>query len=368
MPQLRPACDHGAFSAGGRCRWLVSAVACLLAGTGVAAEEPPVVTPSQPAAQPAEISYRRVYPQMSGPSFSWEYHALPAQGTAAEVEARTRITAALDRVLEEKLEFDETPLADVVMMLQAVLETPVTIDVRALEQAGIAPDTPVTGTGRAVSTRSFLRRVLRSINLTFRLQDETLLITTQEEDEVNPEVLAYPLPYGLARGPWTDFQSLIELIQNTVEPPTWDTQGGPGAIRPLDASGEPMLVVTQSAAVHEKVEALLATLHARGLAAFGGPGEDARPVTKIHHVDDDQLRTDLTATLVELTNGALTEGQDDEAAVHAVGTSLVVRSKSPGFHVRAAQLIDAVQGVEVPAQGVGQISGGSTGVFGGGGL
>lgn len=355
---------RASFVAAGVRRLLVALTTGLLVTACVAAEDASVAPPAPAAPQLPEIKYRRVYPQISGPAFSWQYRSLPASGSAAEIEARRRIDESLDRVLEQKLEFIETPLGDVAMMLQTVLEVPVLVEARALEEAGIAPDTPVTGSGQDITARAFLRRVLRNTGLTFRLQDEVLLITTLEEDEVNLEVRGYPFPFGLSRGPRTDFQGLTDLIQNTVEPASWDTQGGPGAIRPLDASGEPMLVVSHAGGVHEKVEALLATLHARGLAEFGGEGDEARRVTRVHHVEDEELRAALAETLAELANAALTEGQDKEATAQAVGESIVVRSKSPGLHLRAAQLIDAMQGVEVPESGMVP----AAGAFGGGGF
>ena len=56
-------------------------------------------------------------------------------------------------------------------------------------------------------------------------------------------------------GNQADFASLIELIQNTVEPTTWNTVGGPGAISPFNTNLS--LVVTQTQEVHEQIADLL---------------------------------------------------------------------------------------------------------------
>jgi general secretion pathway protein D len=68
------------------------------------------------------------------------------------------------------------------------------------------------------------------------------------------------IPFGppSVGGGQADFQSLIELIQNTVQPPTWDTQGGPGAIRPFDTNLS--IVVSQTQEVHEEIADLLEQL------------------------------------------------------------------------------------------------------------
>ena len=338
---------------------------CLVMAVGLAAEEPNTPSQETPPQPPPEVTYRTVYPQLQGPTFSWAYRGLPAGIAAAEAEPRERIEVALDRILEEKLDFEETALRDVAMLLQTVLEVPVTLNQRALEDAGIALDTPLTGVGKGISVRGFLRRLLRTVDLGFRISDEAILISTREDLEMHPELRVYPFPYGMGRGPKTNVSPLIDLIQNTVQPPSWDTQGGPGSIRSLggDTAGEPMLVVSQTADVHEEVESLLNTLHARGLAEFGDEA-NPRPVTRVYRVSDEALRGELAEKLVALANAAVGDGQDDEASVEAVGGSVVVRSTSPGFHVRAAQLIDALQGVEVPEGG--GLGGSAAGVFGGG--
>lgn len=352
-------------------RLTLGGVAGCLAIAGVMAAEAPNLPQQEAQPQPLpQLTSRTVYPQIQGPTFSWAYRGLPAGNAAAAADPRGRIEVALDRILEEKLDFDETPLRDVAMLLQTVLEVPVTLDQRALEDAGIALDSPVTGVAKGITVRSFLRRLLRPVDLGFRITDESLLISTREELQLHPELRVYPFPYGMGRGPRTDFAALIDLIQNTIQPPTWDTQGGPGSIRPLggDTAGEPLLVVSQTADVHEEVESLLNTLHARGLAEFGDEGSP-RPVTRVYRVSDEELRGELAEKLVALANAALGkglgDGQDADASVEAVGGSVVVRSTSPGFHVRAAQLIDALQGVEVPEGGLG-MGGSAGGVFGGG--
>ena len=324
---------------------------CLIVAVGVAAEDPSVAPPAQATVPVFEFKYRTVHPQLNGPAFFWRYRGLPVSDSATEAAARTRIDAALERVIDEKMEFLEIPLGDVALMLQAFLEVPVMLDRRALEEAGFDPGTQVTGCGQGITARSFLRRVLRDSGLTMLIRDEALVITTQDAAQSTPEIRFYPLPFGAGRGPRTDFQSLIELLQNTVEPAAWESTGGAGAIRLSEAVGEPVLVVSQTLEIHEHVEAFLATLHARGLAEFGGEGQDAVPVTRIYHVGAEQLRDELAAKLTTVVNAALTAGQDADAVAEAVSESLVVRSSAPGFHIRAAQLIDALQGVQVPEGG-----------------
>jgi len=68
------------------------------------------------------------------------------------------------------------------------------------------------------------------------------------------------IPFGPPSigGGMQNFQPLIDLIQSTVAQETWDTQGGPGAIRPFETNLS--LVVSQTQEVHEEIANLLEQL------------------------------------------------------------------------------------------------------------
>ncbi|NDC62783.1 MAG: hypothetical protein EBZ59_02050, partial [Planctomycetia bacterium] len=68
------------------------------------------------------------------------------------------------------------------------------------------------------------------------------------------------IPFGppVAGGGQADFQSLIDLIQNTVAPQTWNTVGGQGAIQPFETNLS--IVVSQTQEVHEEIADLLEQL------------------------------------------------------------------------------------------------------------
>ena len=65
------------------------------------------------------------------------------------------------------------------------------------------------------------------------------------------------LPFGAPAGGGSqaDFQSLIDLIQNTVAPQTWNTVGGQGAVQPFATNLS--IVVSQTQEVHEEIVDLL---------------------------------------------------------------------------------------------------------------
>jgi general secretion pathway protein D len=69
------------------------------------------------------------------------------------------------------------------------------------------------------------------------------------------------IPFGPTTGgggSQADFQSLIDLIQNTVSPQSWNTVGGQGAIQPFATNLS--IVVSQTQEVHEEIADLLEQL------------------------------------------------------------------------------------------------------------
>lgn len=65
-------------------------------------------------------------------------------------------------------------------------------------------------------------------------------------------------PGGLASGTGADFESLVELITQTISPNTWDSKGGHGTIGQFEANLS--LVVSQTQEVHEELVDLLEQL------------------------------------------------------------------------------------------------------------
>jgi len=71
------------------------------------------------------------------------------------------------------------------------------------------------------------------------------------------------VPFGAGAGAMggaalADFDSLIELIQTTVDPTSWDAQGGPGSISPFPTNLS--LVISNTQEVHEQITDLLEQL------------------------------------------------------------------------------------------------------------
>ena len=65
-------------------------------------------------------------------------------------------------------------------------------------------------------------------------------------------------PGGAGGGSQADFDSLIELIQSTVQPESWEDVGGPGSVAPFETNLS--LVIRQTEEVHEEIVDLLEQL------------------------------------------------------------------------------------------------------------
>jgi len=140
-------------------------------------DEPPIYYPS--ADRWREMTQRRE-----------GYKSVDLQDRSPNEE---KIYEALEKPIEP-LEFNETPLRDVIAQLQDSQGIPVQADLRALEDFGVDLDTPITGTTvPGASLRSSLKRLLEPVDLTYLVQDDVMLITTRDKAAENLILKVYPV-------------------------------------------------------------------------------------------------------------------------------------------------------------------------------
>ncbi len=202
--------------------------------------------------------------------------AVLGQGQSDSLSAQERIEEALRQ--PASLDMADTPLSDLVETLKEKHQINVVLDVRALDEFGIASDTPISFSISGVSLESALSLVLRGLDLTWAIHDEVLLITTPEEAELMLLTKVYEVSDLVicrnASGElWADFDTLIEMITVTIAPDTWDDVGGPGSIAPASLRGGDVLVIAQTYQVHRKIAKLLEDL--QGLVEKAG--KDTEP-------------------------------------------------------------------------------------------
>lgn len=209
-----------------------------------------------------------------GPQLDW-----PKEVDTRATANHARIEAGLDQKCD--VEFRDEPLGKALNALASQSSLQVWIDNRALSDAGIGIDTPITRSIHGLSLRTAFKLVLGELDLTYVIHNEVFAITSKTEAENLLVTKVYPVfdlitdgpgesrpevrqgfqligtPPAQMRGP-TGFTSLIESISSHVAPTTWDGVGGPGAIQEFVNSGA--LVISQTCEIHEQIAAYLNAL------------------------------------------------------------------------------------------------------------
>ncbi|HEV2970350.1 MAG TPA: hypothetical protein VGY55_10190 [Pirellulales bacterium] len=126
------------------------------------------------------------------------------------------------RALDEPTEMDfaETPLKDVVESLKIRYGIEVQLDSKSMTDAGVGADTPIFRTLKGISLRSALRLMLHEHELTFVLQNEALVITTEEGQT---EMRQYDVA-DFVRDGWT-IADLVEAVRFALPRPAPGAQG-----------------------------------------------------------------------------------------------------------------------------------------------
>lgn len=207
--------------------------------------------------------------------------------TPAEPDTPTTPASLSQRIAEVSLV--EVPLDQALDWLADFTPLSVVVRWQVLEDAGVLRDTPITLSIRNLRLSQVLWVMLREaggtdVRLAFRAQPDLLTISTEDDlardmflrvYDVNDLLLEVPRIGGRIQiditgigtsgsGPWNNghgdadperedadqhdqIARLIELITSTVEPDSWDRNGGMGTI---SAWGS-LLVVRNSASVHQ---------------------------------------------------------------------------------------------------------------------
>ncbi|MCA9099886.1 MAG: VWA domain-containing protein, partial [Planctomycetales bacterium] len=100
---------------------------------------------------------------------------------AAKSEAEKKIYAALES--PTTFDFTEEELQRAAEYLHDLHDIPIILDRRALEEAGLGTDLPITASFDGVTLKSALKLMLRDSDLTYVVQDDVLMITTAEAAE-----------------------------------------------------------------------------------------------------------------------------------------------------------------------------------------
>lgn len=200
--------------------------------------------------------------------------------TAAQ-SAEDRIEVVLDGQLKVSLDFNDTPLLDVVTQLEGDYGIPILFDRSALDEVAIAPDTEVTISISNVTLRSALDLMLRQPemqDLTYIIEDEVLLITTNDVANATMQTIVYRVDdfehfvrsKGESKSTSNCYSPLQDVITSCVEFSSWQENGtGEGELHLMKPG---LLVVSQTRSVHRKIVELLSDLRKVKAEIEGGSG------------------------------------------------------------------------------------------------
>lgn len=182
-------------------------------------------------------------------------------GSSADFERNLSLVRSLEQ-RRVAVRFEDTSLTDAAAYLAEQAGIEILLDTKAMQEAGIDWQTPVTYASRTQSAREVLESVLQQIGLTLQPKDSAIVITTPERRDQDLEIRVYPVRdlilVGSGREAWHDFQPLMDLIAVTIAPGSWQDVGGPASIEEFPVGA--LLVISQTFQVHEQIERLLTTL------------------------------------------------------------------------------------------------------------
>jgi hypothetical protein len=186
----------------------------------------------------------------------WEKPTAPAPswldiGTGEEPNEReVAIRRAFDKRID--VDFNQTPLSEVLHSIGEKLGIPVIIDEKGLNEETLTPDEPVTVARKDARVRDILRQVLQPLNLTVKVDLEAFVVTNKKNSA--KEIRFYDLSYILPDNGVTI--DLIKAIETMIEPDTWQSAGGTSAITTVGS----MLIVNAPQDAQDGIENLLRSI------------------------------------------------------------------------------------------------------------
>jgi hypothetical protein len=180
------------------------------------------------------------------------------------------------------LQLEQATVPQLCAELEKLLDINVILDRKSLEEAAFDSATPIDKIfPQPAELRKALRLTLNDLGLSYVTENDVLLVTTKTAQENQPIVKLYPVgefirPVGSSPTyDNQDFDSLIQLIQSSIQPTTWKANGGQGDIAPFQYLD--LLVISDTQEVHEQLEDLfgeLRKIHA-GKAEIAASNETA---------------------------------------------------------------------------------------------
>ncbi len=161
-----------------------------------------------------------------------------------------QIETSLEQVVD--LNINGATLKDVASMLSEQHHIPIRLDETELANAGVGPEQVIQFAMKGISLNSALGLMLRDVSgakLDYVIENEVLTITTREKADQQMQTVVYDVTAISG----TPAEQIVPVIEQAVEPQSWNISGGQGTIQSINGA----LVVTTNRRLHEKTSELL---------------------------------------------------------------------------------------------------------------
>ena len=301
--------------------------------------EPQATAPQRPAS-PATAPASKGWP---GPQTrdvaveEWKVKEVSVERVDPQTAARNqKVMQQLERPLPE-INFDKVGFTDAVDFLRDVSGANIFVNWRALENAKLDRNSPVTARMRDIKLSKALAIILDSlggdtVKLGYTVDDGVITISTDDDLARNTITSVYdirdliiPIPDfdpkdippaaggaaeagGKERTRQENIDEIVRLITETVSPQSWrDAGGSVGSVRELQGQ----LIITATPEMHDSIAQLIRQLREAG-------GMQINVEARFIGVDDDVIDA-LPARLRDAVAGALRGSKDPAPAADAPG-------------------------------------------------
>ncbi len=182
-------------------------------------------------------------------------------------KAEAKIVDALNS--PTSLEFIDTPLTDVVAFIADHHGIAMQLDTRALADAAIPVELPITFEASKIKLRSALALMLSKYELAFHYRNEALIITTSYVFYDTTSTRVYPIYDLLGDDPDGEGEAWVDIVHTAISPLEQYASSHPATIEFYRGR----LVVNHNEEAHRRIASLLAAMQKYHEAAKAAPGK-----------------------------------------------------------------------------------------------
>ncbi len=197
----------------------------------------------------------------------------PIERAAVRVDRETAQEERIEQILDQpvSIDFHDEHLHEVAAALAASVGVSIVLDKKGLTDAAVDPSAPVTFAATDISLRHALASMLDEFDLTFLPHNDLLQITSKDKANEILTTKVYPVGDLIGTGGMAQWGPIMNMLTSTIQPDTWDDNGGPGSIQPVRAGTQ--LVISQKYDVHREIADLLVRIRrGAGLPQMGPTG------------------------------------------------------------------------------------------------